>query len=86
MNPDGNMTTQIIPKPEILLNKIQALPPEQLQQIEDFIEFLTQKYVHPNIKDIIPQPPRILGLQKGKGWMSEDFNNPLPDEFWLGEE
>jgi hypothetical protein len=24
MNPDGNMTTQIIPKPEILLNKIQA--------------------------------------------------------------
>ena len=86
MNPDGNMTTQIIPKPEILLNKIQALPPEQLQQIEDFIEFLTQKYVHSNIKDIIPQPPRILGLQKGKGWMSEDFNNPLPDEFWLGEE
>ena len=50
------MTTQIIPKPEILLNKIQALPPEQLQQIEDFIEFLTQKYVHPNIKDITALP------------------------------
>lgn len=77
------MTTQIIPKPEILLNKIQALPPEQLQQIEDFIEFLSQKYVHP--KDIIPQPPRILGLQEGKGWISEDFDSPLPDEFWLGE-
>ena len=79
------MTTQIIPKPEILLNKIQALPPEQLQQIEDFIEFLSQKYVHPHIEDITPQTPRILGLQEGKGWISEDFDNPLPDEFWLGE-
>ena len=29
--------------------------------------------------------PRILGLHQGQGWMSEDFTEPLPDEFWLGE-
>ena len=29
---------------------------------------------------------RIAGLGRGKIWMSEDFNDPLPDEFWLSED
>lgn len=28
---------------------------------------------------------RIAGLHRGKIWMSDDFDAPLPDEFWLGE-
>lgn len=28
--------------------------------------------------------PRIPGLHAGEIWMSEDFNEPLPDEFWMG--
>ncbi|MCL4708993.1 type II toxin-antitoxin system prevent-host-death family antitoxin [bacterium] len=28
---------------------------------------------------------RIAGLQRGKIWMSDDFDAPLPDEFWTGE-
>jgi len=28
---------------------------------------------------------RIPDLHPG-GWMSDDFNAPLPDHFWLGEE
>ncbi len=28
--------------------------------------------------------PRIAGLNKGKVWISDDFDAPLPDEFWLG--
>jgi antitoxin (DNA-binding transcriptional repressor) of toxin-antitoxin stability system len=35
-----------------------------------------------------PIPPqtnqRIAGLHEGEGWMSEDFDDPLPDEFWNG--
>lgn len=31
-----------------------------------------------------PLPKRILGLHEGQGWMSDDFNDPLPDEFWGG--
>ena len=27
---------------------------------------------------------RILGLHEGQTWMSDDFNDPLPDEFWGG--
>lgn len=26
--------------------------------------------------------PRIFGLGKGKSWMSDDFDDELPDEFW----
>ncbi|MFN8494381.1 MAG: type II toxin-antitoxin system Phd/YefM family antitoxin [Caldilineaceae bacterium] len=28
--------------------------------------------------------PRVAGLHAGMAWMSEDFDAPLPDEFWLG--
>ena len=28
------------------------------------------------------QKPRILGIGKGKTWMSDDFDDELPDEFW----
>ena len=28
--------------------------------------------------------PRVVGLHAGMGWMSDDFDAPLPDEFWAG--
>jgi antitoxin (DNA-binding transcriptional repressor) of toxin-antitoxin stability system len=28
---------------------------------------------------------RIPDLSRGAIWTSEDFDDPLPDEFWLGE-
>jgi hypothetical protein len=79
------MTAQLIPTPETLLNQLQALPPEQRQQVVDFMEFLTQKYAHLPTPDHLTSSPRVLGLQAGQGWISPDFNDPLPDEFWLGE-
>jgi hypothetical protein len=30
--------------------------------------------------------PRVADLHQGQVWMSEDFNDPLPDDFWLGED
>lgn len=27
---------------------------------------------------------RIVGLHEGKGWISDDFDDELPDEFWGG--
>ena len=32
----------------------------------------------------VPAKPRIAGLHEGQGWSSEDFDAPLPDEFWAG--
>jgi hypothetical protein len=28
--------------------------------------------------------PRVLGLHAGMIWIADDFDDPLPDEFWLG--
>jgi hypothetical protein len=32
-----------------------------------------------------PQRSRVLGTFKGKIRIADDFDNPLGDEFWLGE-
>jgi hypothetical protein len=29
-------------------------------------------------------PPRVPGLHAGAAWISEDFDDPLPDDFWAG--
>jgi antitoxin (DNA-binding transcriptional repressor) of toxin-antitoxin stability system len=29
---------------------------------------------------------RVAGLNRGTAWVSDDFDAPLPDEFWLGEQ
>ena len=29
---------------------------------------------------------RLVGLHVGSIWTSDDFDAPLPDEFWLGDE
>ncbi len=33
---------------------------------------------------VTSQRSRVAGLHKGEGWISENFNDPLPDEFWTG--
>ncbi|MEH2376357.1 type II toxin-antitoxin system VapB family antitoxin [Nostoc sp.] len=75
------MTYQVLDSTSQLIAKLQTLAPEQQQQVLDFVEFLAQKYVQPQQT---PQK-RVLGLNQGKIWISDDFNDPLPDEFWLGE-
>ncbi|MBV9849913.1 MAG: hypothetical protein JO250_09595 [Armatimonadetes bacterium] len=29
---------------------------------------------------------RIPALHRGQVWIADDFDDPLPDSFWLGEE
>jgi antitoxin (DNA-binding transcriptional repressor) of toxin-antitoxin stability system len=29
---------------------------------------------------------RVADLNKGEIWVSDDFDDPLPDEFWVGAE
>ncbi|KAF3888117.1 MULTISPECIES: type II toxin-antitoxin system VapB family antitoxin [Nostocales] len=75
------MTSQVVDTTSKLIAKLQTLPLEQQQQVLDFVEFLVQKYPHPQQSS----QKRVLGLNQGEIWMSDDFNDPLPDEFWLGE-
>ena len=38
---------------------------------------------------IVPVEPvttkRIMGMHEGQTWMSDDFDAPLPEEFWGGK-
>jgi antitoxin (DNA-binding transcriptional repressor) of toxin-antitoxin stability system len=34
----------------------------------------------------MPRRKRVAGLNRGAMEMHEDFDEPLPDEFWLGED
>lgn len=74
------MTQQTISISQAILAKLQVLPPAQQQQILDFAEFLIQKYNRSNVST-----QRVPDLHRGQVWMSDDFDEPLPDEFWLGE-
>ena len=78
------MTSQTINIAETLVAKLQFLSPEQQQTLLDFAEFLVQRHTQPEQAQQAQQ--RVLGLNQGEIWMSEDFNEPLPDEFWTGEE
>jgi len=40
----------------------------------------------PNVKlvPLVQRPQkRVFGQHRGKVWMSPDFDDPLPDDFWL---
>jgi hypothetical protein len=67
---------------ETILEKLQDLPETQQQQILDYIEFLAQKYPKPQPRS---SKPRVAGLHRGKVWISDDFNDPLPPEYWSGQ-
>jgi hypothetical protein len=56
-------------KKELVKEIMATLPPEVMEHAPD-----------------VPKKPRILGLHAhlGKVWMSDDFHDELPDEFWLG--
>ncbi len=61
-----------------LLGQIRSLPPEQQREVLDFAEFLHQKI-------LVPRQKRVPGLHQGSPyWMADDFDAPLPDQFWLG--
>ncbi|MEG3926642.1 DUF2281 domain-containing protein [Microcoleus sp. T3_D1] len=85
------MTSQTIKLLEELLGKLQHLLPENQQLLLTFAEFLLERQMRsiPENTSVEAAPPlgqqRVLGLHQGMGWMSEDFNEPLPDAFWLGE-
>lgn len=56
------------------------LPPE-LNNCEVEVVVVVQRRIETSLK----KPQRILGAFRGKIMISEDFSEPLPESFWLGE-
>jgi hypothetical protein len=63
-----------------LLQEIEILPPELQKQVSDFVVFLRKQQQKQFIKK------RTVGEYKNKIFIHEDFDEPLGDDFWLGEQ
>jgi hypothetical protein len=49
-------------------------------------DLLVRSMVDRGLAEIgVPKLDRVLGLHPGVIWMSDDFDDPLPDQFWLGK-
>ncbi len=70
---------------ESIVQELEKIPEPMQLSVLAFIRSLdtsaTTENHHPS-----ELPPRTLGLNRGAMKMSDDFDEPLPDEFWLGEE
>jgi hypothetical protein len=75
--------------PENVVNSLSTMSSDQRQQVFDFVEFLAQKQKASISEQEIAmensKTDRVLGLHADKGWVSDDFAQPLPDEFWSTE-
>ena len=61
---------------------IDQLPAELQREVYDFAAFLLEK----RGEQAPRQAPRVAGLHEGQTLISDDFDEPLPDEFWLGKD
>jgi hypothetical protein len=68
---------------EKIVRELVAAPEPLLLQVLDFIQSAQDS---PMLAADPSNTPRMPGLHLGQVWMSEDFNEPLPDEFWLGDD
>jgi hypothetical protein len=68
---------------ETIVNELNSLPEPLLAEVLSFIRGAKNKFVQPS-QQLGFQ--RVAGLHEGQIWMSDDFNEPLPDEFWLGDD
>jgi Protein of unknown function (DUF2281) len=66
---------------EHLLEEIQKLPFEQQKEVEDFVGYLTAKYITSKSEEDIGELRRKnLGWARGQIWMADDFNE-TPEDF-----
>ncbi|MEO8072221.1 MAG: toxin-antitoxin (TA) system antitoxin [Acidobacteriota bacterium] len=79
-----------MPTQTINLDKVEKQLAELLAVVEDNGEIVIAQNGKPLARlELVAQPKkkkRIAGLNRGMIWTSEDFDAPLPDEFWLGKE
>jgi hypothetical protein len=69
-----------------LFDHIVQLPLEEQRALIDRVWWHQNQHLISAAKEGVERPndlkPRVMDLQKGMYEMAEDFDDPLPDEFW----
>jgi len=66
-----------------LQEMIQEIPSLSIVERKALIAALVDSLTEVEKNSIIERTP---GLHSGTTWVRDDFDEPLPDSFWLGEE
>ena len=67
----------------IEIHEVQPRLPELLPLINAGAEVIVTQAQTPVMRLVslqVEKKPRVAGLHAGMGWMSDDFDDPLPDE------
>jgi hypothetical protein len=65
---------------EMMIQRFEILSDQAKKEALEFLEFLVQKSKPVKKKTDRKKGKRILGKEKGKIWISDDFTDPLPQE------
>ncbi len=68
---------------ELIVSELESTSEELLSEVLEFVKSIKRQQPI-SIANTARQ--RIPNLEQGKIVMSDDFNEPLPDAFWLGVE
>ena len=63
-----------------ILDELPKLTTDELKAVAELCAQLEAKKTEAPLKE------RILGMHAGSMIMAPDFDDPLPDEFWLGKD
>lgn len=67
-----SLTTDTLP----LYPSLDQLPYQAQKELQEFVHYLRLKYM---TAPVTSKKKRLFGIDAGKGWISEDFNAPLPE-------
>ena len=72
---------------QTVIKAVDELNADELKQLYNHIVETRMHFTEAQETDNVPKT-RVLGLHEhlGQAWMSDDFNDELPQEFWLGED
>ncbi len=72
---------------QTLIRAVDELSASELKQLYTYILETRVQFMNAHETPALAAP-RILGLHEhlGQAWMSDDFNDELPQAFWLGED
>lgn len=62
-----------------LAHEVEVLPPELQKQVFDFVAFLRKQQLQQQLTK------RTVGEYRDKIRIADDFDEPLGDDFWLGQ-
>ena len=69
-----------------IVEELEKIPEPMQICVLEFVRSLGLKSNASESANLAKPSPRILGLNRGAMKMRDDFDEPLPIEFWLGEE